>query len=88
MKRGINHIIELIYMTISTFMTDRRSEHYRRGKEAMVCTSTFDFKTTCVLCIASEAEADCCCQGEAEVHILNFQTTWSEFKKESQTATK
>ena len=28
-----------------------------------------------------------CGQGEAEVRILNFKTTWSEFQRASQTAT-
>ena len=32
-------------------------------------------------------KSDRCCQGEAEVHILNFKTTWSESKRASQTAT-
>ena len=30
---------------------------------------------------------DRCCQGEAEVRILDFKTTWSESQKVSQTAT-
>ena len=29
---------------------------------------------------------DCCCQGEAEVRIIDFKTTWSEFQMPSQTA--
>ena len=29
-----------------------------------------------------------CCQGEAEVRILNFKNTWSEFQKPSQTTAK
>ena len=33
-------------------------------------------------------QSDHCCQGEAKVHIFNFKTTWSEFQKASQTATK
>ena len=32
-------------------------------------------------------QSDRCCQDEAEVHILDFKTTWSEFQKASQTAT-
>ena len=32
--------------------------------------------------------SDRCRRGEAKVRILDFQTTWSEFQKESQTATK
>ena len=31
-------------------------------------------------------QSDCCCRGEAEVCILNFKTTWSEFQKAIQTA--
>ena len=31
-------------------------------------------------------QSDCCRRGEAEVHILDFKTTWSEFQKPSQTA--
>ena len=31
---------------------------------------------------------DQCHRGDVEVHILNFITTWSEFQKASQTATK
>ena len=30
---------------------------------------------------------DRCCRGEAEVHIFNFKTTWSELQMPSQTAT-
>ena len=33
-------------------------------------------------------QSDHCRRGEAEVHILNFKTTWSEFQKANQTATK
>ena len=33
-----------------------------------------------------DAQSDCSCRGEAEVRILNFKTTWSEFQKSSQTA--
>ena len=33
-----------------------------------------------------DAESDCSCQGEAEVRILNFKTTWLEFQMSSQTA--
>ena len=31
-------------------------------------------------------QSDCCRRGEAEVRILDFKTTWSEFQKPSQTA--
>ena len=33
-------------------------------------------------------QSDCCRRGEAEVRILDFKTTWSEFQKANQTATK
>ena len=33
-----------------------------------------------------DAKSDCSCRGEAEVHIINFKTTWSEFQKASPTA--
>ena len=33
-------------------------------------------------------QSDCCCRGEAEVRILDFKTTWSEFQNANQTATK
>ena len=32
-------------------------------------------------------QSDCCCQGEAKLHILDFKTTWLELKKPCQTAT-
>ena len=47
------------------------------------------------MCVKSEKYAswvplrlqwDYCCRGEAEVHILDFKTTWSEFQKASLTA--
>ena len=38
-------------------------------------------------CVTIGPLSDCCCWGEAEVHILDFKTTWSEFQKASQTAT-
>ena len=31
-------------------------------------------------------QSDRCRRGKAELHILNFKTTWSEFQKGSQTA--
>ena len=33
-----------------------------------------------------DAESDCSWRGEAELRILNFKTTWSEFQMPSQTA--
>ena len=50
---------------------------------------------SCLVCVKSEKYAswvtlrpqwDCCCRGEAEVRILDFKTTWSEFRMPSQTA--
>ena len=31
-------------------------------------------------------KSDCCCQGEAKGHILDYKTTWIQLKKPSQTA--
>ena len=51
---------------------------------------------SCLVSVKSEKYAswvtlrpqwDRCRRGEAEVRILNFKTTWSEFQKASQTAT-
>ena len=50
---------------------------------------------SCLACVENEKYAswviirpqwDCCCRGEAEVRIINFKTTWSEFQIPSQTA--
>ena len=50
---------------------------------------------SCLVCVKSRKyafwvtlrpQSDCCRQGEAKVHILNFKTTWSEFQRPSQTA--
>ena len=50
---------------------------------------------TCLACVENEKYAswviirpqwDCCCRGEAEVRIIDFKTTWSEFQMPSQTA--
>ena len=50
---------------------------------------------SCFVCVQSEKYAslvnltpqlDCCCQGEAEVLILDFKTKWSELQVPSQTA--
>ena len=51
---------------------------------------------SCLVCAISEKyafwvtlrpQSDRCRRGEAEVRILDFKTTWSEFQKASQTAT-
>ena len=51
---------------------------------------------SCLVCVNSKKCAswvtlrplwDRYCRGEAEVRILDFKTTWSEFQKASQTAT-
>ena len=50
---------------------------------------------SCLACVKSEKYAswvtispqwECCCRGEAEVRIIDFKTTWSEFQMPSQTA--
>ena len=50
---------------------------------------------SCLVCVKSEKYAswvtlrpqwNCCRRGEAEVRILDFKTTWSEFQMPSQTA--
>ena len=50
---------------------------------------------SCLICVMSEKyafwvtlrpQSDRCRQGEAEVRILNFKNTWSEFQMPSQTA--
>ena len=52
-------------------------------------------KKSCLVCDKSEKYAfwitltpqlDRCCRGKAEVRIINFKTTWSEFHLPSQTA--
>ena len=52
-------------------------------------------KKSCMVCDKSEKYAfwitltpqwDRCCRGEAEVRIINFKTTWSEFQMPSPTA--
>ena len=43
---------------------------------------------SCVKNMHFGSPSDTCCQGVAKVRILNFKTTWSEFQKASQTATK
>ena len=52
---------------------------------------------SCLVCVMSEKyafwitlrpQSDRCRRGEAEVRILDFKTTWSEFQKANQTATK
>ena len=51
---------------------------------------------SCLVCVTSEKytfwvtlrpQSDRYRQGEAEVRILDFKTTWSEFQKASETAT-
>ena len=37
--------------------------------------------------ITLRPQSDCCHPGKAEVRILEFKTTWSQFQKASQTAT-
>ena len=51
---------------------------------------------SCLVCVMSEnyafwvtltPQSDRCCRGKAELRILNFKTTWSEFQRPCQTAT-
>ena len=51
---------------------------------------------SCLTCVKNEKYApwvtirpkqDCCGRGEAEVRIIDFKTTWSEFQMPSQTST-
>ena len=35
--------------------------------------------------VTLKPQSDRCCQGKAEVRILDFKNTWSEFQKPSQT---
>ena len=37
-------------------------------------------------CVTLRPQSDRCRRGKAEVSILDFETTWSEFQKLSQTA--
>ena len=36
--------------------------------------------------VTLRTQSDHCSRGKAEVRIIDFKTTWSEFKKQSQTA--
>ena len=41
----------------------------------------------CTFWVTLRPQSDCYRRGEAEVHIFDFKTSWSEFQKPSQTAT-
>ena len=49
----------------------------------MVCVKSEKYSSWVTL----RPQWDRCCRGKAEVRILDFKTTWSEFHKPSQTAT-
>ena len=52
------------------------------NKSCLVCAMS----EKCSFWVTLRPQSDRCCQGEAEVLILNFKTTWSESQKASQTA--
>ena len=45
------------------------------NKSCLVCVKNEKY----ALCMNPPPQLDCCCQGKAEVRVLNFKTTWSEF---------
>ena len=52
------------------------------NKSCLVCAMSKKYS----FWVTFRPQSDRCCQGKAEVRILNFKTTWSEFQKPSQTA--
>ena len=52
------------------------------NKSYLVCVKSEKYASWVTL----RAQLDCCRQGEAEVRIIKFKTTWSEFQMPSQTA--
>ena len=83
-----------IYITISTLTSDHCSTLWRDTPMSAVVSQN-DTNKSCLVCVKSEKYAcwvtlrflwDRCHQGKAEVGILDFKTTWSEFQKASQTA--
>ena len=53
------------------------------NKSCLVCDKSEKYASW----VTHRPQSDRCRQGEAEVSILDFKTTWSEFQKASQTAT-
>ena len=52
------------------------------NKSYLVCVKSEKYASLVTL----RAQLDCCRRGEAEVHIIKFKTTWSEFQIPGQTA--
>ena len=52
------------------------------NKSYLVCVKSEKYASWVTL----RAQLDCCRRGEAEVRIIKFKTTWSEFQMPSQTA--
>ena len=53
------------------------------NKSSLVCVKSEKY----AFWITLTPQLDRCCRGEAEVRILDFKTTWSEFHRPSRTAT-
>ena len=71
-----------------------RTSHFHFFRFPAVVSQNVTNKS-CLACVKNEKYAswviirpqwDCCCRGEAEVRIIDFKTTWSEFQMPSQTA--
>ena len=57
---------------------------YVINKSSLVCVRSEKY----AFWVTLRSQSDCCRRGEAEIRILDFKTTWSEFQKASQTVTK
>ena len=77
-----------------SFRTSVRTSHFHFFRFPAVVSQNVTNKS-CLACVKNEKYAswviirpqwDCCCRGEAEVRIIDFKTTWSEFQMPSQTA--
>ena len=53
------------------------------NKDCLVCAMSDKY----AFWVTLRPQSDRCRQGEAEVRIIYFKTTWSEFQKANQTAT-
>ena len=71
-----------------------RTSHFHFFRFPAVVSQNVTYKS-CLACVKRKKYAswvtirpqwDCCCRGEAEVRIIDFKTTWSEFQMPSQTA--
>ena len=71
-----------------------RPSHFHFFRFPAVVSQNVTYKS-CLACVKRKKYAswvtirpqwDCCCRGEAEVRIIDFKTTWSEFQMPSQTA--